>query len=141
MAKINIHGYGDELTVNNIKLESKLYNAFRNILRIVINQIENKSDIKNKLIKILNNITIPYYTKLSGIIEILQSVMGDYVSFTSYKISSKVAVKSILKCINLNEDKCSDNPICIFVKENGKCKLQIPRINLISSTSNNEEIY
>ena len=29
----------------------------------------------------------------------------------------------------------------MFVKENGKCKLQIPRKNLISETSNNEEIY
>jgi hypothetical protein len=67
--------------------------------------------------------------------------MDDYVEFTDYKISSKLAVKSILKCVNLDEGKCSDAPTCLFVKENGKCKLQIPRKNLISETSNNEEIY
>jgi hypothetical protein len=67
--------------------------------------------------------------------------MDDYVAFTDYKISSKLAVKSILKCINLDEGKCSDAPTCLFVKDNGKCKLQIPRKNLISETSNNEEIY
>ena len=39
------------------------------------------------------------------------------------------------------KEKCSDAPTCLFVKENGKCKLQIPRKNLISETSNNEEIY
>ncbi|GAG86918.1 unnamed protein product, partial [marine sediment metagenome] len=32
-------------------------------------------------------------------------------------------------------------PTCLFVKENGKCRLQIPRKNLISKTANNEEIY
>ena len=128
-------------SVNNIKLESQLYNSFRNILRIIINQIENKIDIKNHLIEILNNVTTPYYTKLRNIIELLHSIMDDYVAFTDYKISSKLAVKSILKCINLDEGKCSDAPTCLFVKENGKCKLQIPRKNLISETSNNEEIY
>ena len=128
-------------SVNNIKLESQLYNSFRNILRIIINQIENKIDIKNHLIEILNNVTTPYYTKLRNIIELLHSIMDDYVAFTDYKISSKLAVKSILKCINLDEGKCSDAPTCLFVKENGKCKLQIPRKNLISETPNNEEIY
>ena len=92
-------------SVNNIKLESQLYNSFRNILRIIINQIENKNDIKNHLIEILNNVTTPYYTKLRNIIELLHSIMDDYVAFTDYKISSKLAVKSILKCINLDEGK------------------------------------
>jgi hypothetical protein len=124
--------------VNNIKLESKLYNSFRNILRIIINQID---DVKKQLIGILNNITMPYYTKLKKIIELLHFVMDDYVNFAYYKISSAVAVKSILKCINLDEAKCSDSPTCLFVKENGKCKLQISRKNLISETDNNEEIY
>jgi len=123
--------------VNNIKLESQLYNSFRNILRIIINQIENKNDIKNQLIEILNNVTMPYYTKLRNIITLLHSIMDDYVAFTDYNISSKLAVKSILKCINLDEQKCSNAPTCLFVKEGGKCKLQISRKNLISETTNN----
>lgn len=126
--------------VNNIKLESQLYNSFRNILRIIINQIENKTDTKNTLIEILNNITMPYYTKLRKIIEILHDTMDDYVAFTDFKISSKLAVKSILKCINLDITKCTE-PKCLYVKENGKCKLQISRKNLISKMPNNEEVY
>jgi len=126
--------------VNNIKLESQMYNSFRNILRIVLNQIENSTTVKQRVIDILNNITIPYYDKLREIIEILHSVMDDYVTFTRYNISSNEAVKSILKCINLDKQSCNDNPTCLYVKKGGKCKLQIPETNLISG-GNNEEIY
>ncbi len=126
--------------VNNIKLESKLYNSFRNILRIILNQIENGSGVKQELIEILNNITIPYYDKLKAIINILHQIMDDHVSFVKYKITSKDALKSILKCINLDKKSCSDNPTCLYIKQEGKCKLQIPRINLISD-ENNDEIY
>jgi len=125
--------------VNDIKLESQLYNSFRNILRITINQLKNKMEVKNKLIDILNNITMPYYSKLKNIIKMLHSIMDDYVAFTDYKISSKLAVNSILKCINVGEKKCTP-PTCLYVKENGKCKLQISRKNLISD-NNNEEVY
>ena len=40
----------------------------------------------------------------------------------------------------MNKSSCDENPTCLYVKKNGKCKLQIPKINLISS-GNNEEIY
>jgi len=126
--------------VNNIKLESQLYNSFRNILRIVLNQIENSSDIKRQIVDVLNNITIPYYEKLREIIGMLHGVMDDYVAFTRYNISSNAAVQSILKCINLDKKKCEDNPTCLYVKKDGKCKLQIPKTNLISG-GDNEEIY
>jgi len=126
--------------VNNIKLESQLYNSFRNILRIVLNQLENSTDVKQRVIEILNNITISYYDKLREIITILHSVVDGYVAFTKYNISSSIAVKSILKCINLDKSTCDENPTCLYVKKDGKCKLQIPKSNLISA-GNNEEIY
>ena len=126
--------------VNNIKLESQLFNSFRNILRIVLNQVENSTTVKESVVEILNNITIPYYDKLRALIRILHDTLDDYVAFTSYKISPNSAVKSILKCINLNKKSCNENATCLYVKEDGKCKLQIPKINLISG-GNNEEIY
>jgi hypothetical protein len=126
--------------VNNIKLESQLYNSFRNILRIVVNQIEN-NNVKQDIVDTLNNITTPYTSKLRRTIQILHDILTDHVAFTNYKISSQVAVKSILKCINLNEEKCSSNPSCLYVKEDGKCKLQIPRVNLISGSENKEVYY
>ena len=70
----------------------------------------------------------------------LHSVMDDYVAFTRYNISSNAVVQSILKCINLDKKKCEDNPTCLYVKKDGKCKLQIPKTNLISG-GDNEEIY
>ena len=126
--------------VNNIKLESQLFNSFRNILRIVLNQIENSTTVKDRVVEILNNITIPYYDKLRELIKILHNVLDDYVAFTRYEISSNIAVKSILKCINLDKKSCNENATCLYVKKDGKCKLQIPETNLISG-GNNEEVY
>ena len=134
--------YDREEAVNNIRLESQLYNAFRNILRIIINSLENENTIKKSMINILDNITIPYYTKLEEIIKNIKTIMNPYVMFTDYKIPSHIAINKILKCINLDPEKCSkNNPPCVYIKKDGKCILQIPKKNLISNTSNNEEIY
>ena len=131
-----------EEAVNNIRLESQMYNTFRNILRIVVNSVNNKDEIKKAMIDILDNVTIPYYTKLENLINIIKKIIEPYVMFTDYKIPSHIAVNRILKCINLTKEKCSENnPPCLFIKEAGRCILQIPRINLISNASNNEEIY
>ena len=46
--------------------------------------------------------------------------MDDYIAFTKYNISSNIAIKSILKCINLNKSSCDENPTCLYVKKNGK---------------------
>ena len=72
-----------------------MYNTFRNILRIVVNSVNNKDEIKKTMIDILDNVTIPYYTKLENLINIIKKIIEPYVMFTDYKIPSHIAVNRI----------------------------------------------
>lgn len=127
--------------VNNIRLESQLYNSFRNILRIIIHSMENKDKHIQSFLDILEDITIIYNDKIRQIIEMCKTIMSKYVEFSDYKISPHVAVNKIFKCIQSGESKCSeDSPPCFYTKSDGICKLQIPSRNLISG-SVNEKIY
>ena len=127
--------------VNNIRLESQLYNAFRNILRIVLNSKDDKNTIKQEFIEVLDDILIPYHDKINIIVDRIKSLMYPYVEFSDFKITPQVAVNKIFKCIDSNEETCLENsPPCLFTKKDGKCKLQIPKRNLISN-NDNEIIY
>ena len=127
--------------VSSIKLESYLFNSFRNIARIVINQIEHKTS-KNEIISTLNNPTIPYVTKLSQIQQVLDKLMDPYVDFIKYVVKPSILLKNISSCIGLKQKKCDvQESTCLYSTENNICKLQISSKNLISKSDNNREIY
>ena len=67
-------------TVKKIKLESNFFNMFRNYLRILLLNFENKL-LKQEILKIINDITITYIDKLTSIITILHTLLGSIYYF------------------------------------------------------------
>ena len=127
--------------VSSIKLESYMFNSFRNIARIVINKAENKPQ-KENIISILNNPTIPYVTKLNEINLILQNLMNNYVDFITYSTKPSRLLENISSCIGLDQEKCdAQETTCLYSTDDGICKLQVSRMNLISRSENNRDIY
>jgi hypothetical protein len=124
-------------TVKKIKLESNFFNMFRNYLRIILLNFENKA-IKRDLLDIINTISITYLDKIKKIILILHHLLDPFISFSIYKLKSLQDIDNIMTCLNLSKGDCSKRNNCIFSGDS--CKIHIPHKNLISN-NDNREIY
>jgi len=129
----------DEERINFIKkinLETNLYNAFTNTIRVLINKYENieiRENIESQLIKKY----LTYNEKLENIFKNIKIISHDKIIFLenfNYQLISEVSI-----CINKNKNKCIDNPLCIFT-QNNICQLILPKINLINN-NDNETFY
>ena len=128
-----------KMKVQEIKLESNIYNAFRNILRIVLNRATAR-DQKDEIMKILSNVTIPYHTKLGVIDNMLRDIMNPFVAFIDYGKLGASGLDKILRCIGEKEATCNDRKYCMYKKDEGKCVLLASQVNLISG-GDNSQIY
>ena len=123
--------------VKKIKLESNFYNMFRNFLRIILLNFENRN-LKNEILQLVSDPTVLYMEKLERIEKMLHILLDDYVDFVQYKIKSLMDIKEIMNCLSLDKKECGKTINCIF--SDSSCKLLIPRINLVSG-DHNEHIY
>ena len=106
--------------VKKVKLETELYNTFRNTLRKLLNNYKNRND-RSEIEEVANSPIMLYYTQLEKLILLLESLMNDNVSFIP---NSKDNIKII-----------EDN-----LKSNGDILL-IPKTNLLSNLDNKEIYY
>lgn len=121
--------------INNIRIESKIYNVFRNTARILLGQMRYKT-IKNDLEAILDQTNILYLTKLKKVEDLLHGLMLNSIEFSSFEPS---LLEDISNCNTLNKKQCASNKFCME-KGDGSCALIIPKVNLISGLDN-EVVY
>ena len=126
--------------VNNIRLESKFYNVFRNTVRMLLGQIRYR-DIKDKIERLVNSNTVLYFNKLKEVDVLLRELMTNSVIFTEFdkKLLTEFIKTDISNCSTLSREKCSSNNFCL-VKNDGSCASLIPKTNLINGTDN-EIVY
>ena len=108
--------------VKKIKLENDLYNLFRNMARMVLNNYKNLS-FKNEILNIINTKYYTYVYKFKKVLEILKDKLNKYIIFTN-KMNNIEKRQNIYQCVDLNDD----------------CNIFLPTKNLITKKPN-ETIY
>jgi hypothetical protein len=124
--------------IKRIQLETNFYNVFRNTIRILLNDYENIKK-RETIEQELNKPYVLYSTKLRNVITYLRELVKETIVFSNdynYEL-----INTISTCIVLPEDKCNEKqPVCAFVKGQ-KCKMIIPKRNLLTSENDNEVLY
>jgi hypothetical protein len=151
-SEINTHLKVDphrEKYVKYIYLENNFYNVFRNIVRILINKYEN-NQIKDNLLALIKqtDAEMPYTLKLANIQAEIKNLISKYVTFDSMHYTDAVlesigeVTTSCLTSLNKNPDKCSQTKYCVKeTDDEGRCKMVIPKKNLLNPMHNNEVMY
>jgi len=128
-------------TIQRIKMETNLYNSFRNTIRILLNDFKNIKQ-REKIEKEANSPYALYNDQLDSISDQLRKLVGDKVIFTEdYDIGKINKNSDISACMMNASNKCLIKNSCKTNPENNICQLVIPKYNLISSSNNNEEYY
>jgi hypothetical protein len=125
--------------IKRIKLETHFYNAFKNTVRILLNNYENLK-LREELEKEIKKSSAMYHSKLNTTVELLKKLVSDSIVFSDhYDIS---LINKVSNCIILPKNKCNANsPVCAYTKTNNRCQLIIPRENLSNPEINNETFY
>jgi len=151
-SEINMHLKVDlqrEKYVKYIYLENNFYNVFRNIVRILINKYEN-NQIKENLLALIKHpdAEMPYPLKLTNIQAEIKNIISKYITFDSMHYTEGVlesigeVTTSCLTSLNKNPDKCSETKYCVKeTDDEGRCKMVIPKQNLLNPMHNNEVMY
>jgi hypothetical protein len=151
-SEINTHLKVDpqrEKYVKYIYLENNFYNVFRNVVRILINKYEN-NEIKESLLALIKQTDseMPYKLKLANLQTEIKRLISKYVTFDSMHYTDAVlesigeVTTSCLTSLNKNPDKCSETKYCVKeTDDEGRCKMVIPKRNLLNPMHNNEVMY
>ena len=127
-------------TIQRIKLETNLYNSFRNTIRILLNDFKNIKQ-REKIENEANSHYMLYNEQLDSISEQLRKLVDDKVLFTEdYDIGKINKNSDISACMMNATNKCLLKNSC-SANEKNICQLVIPKYNLISESNNNEEYY
>jgi hypothetical protein len=117
-----------------ITLESQFYHAFRNRVRTLFSQFENRT-LKNEIRQIADDPTILYAQKIERIESLVEKLISGYVVFVDISKSVLLDMAEVNEC----DDAEDEGPNCI-IKENGVAQLVIPKWHLLSKYDN-EKIY
>ena len=134
-----------ERYVKNIYLENNFYNVLRNIVRILINKYENIG-IKESIISTIKRNDMLYLIKLSNIQALIRRLVSNYINFSDTHYSEEM-LKNISEIttsclVNKNPNTCSETKYCIKeTDKEQKCKLVIPKTNLLNPSHDNEVLY
>ena len=134
-----------EKYVKYIYLENNFYNVFRTIVRILLHKFEN-IQIKESILSIIKRNDMLYLIKLSNLQTLIRRLISNYITFSTSHYSEEL-LKSMSEittsCItNKNPNTCSKTKYCIKeTDKEGRCKLVIPKINILNPSQNNEIMY
>ena len=119
-------------TIHQIKLEGQFYSAFRTTLRLALNKYQNY-ETRAQLLKIIDNKQYTYQHLLTKIELLVRSVLKHLVTFAEFNPD----VLSTISDISEIEHKIAKSKYCIEIEDdNEKCKLVIPKLNLVTSKEN-----
>jgi hypothetical protein len=119
--------------IKKIKYETYFFNAFRNLIKILINKFTNLS-YRKQIQEVLENKLYFYTFKLKKIIYLLKKITEQYIFFTNDIDIDSIDIE-LMSCINNNEEDCRKNSLCTY-SVSKKCVFKIPKDNLITKTNN-----
>lgn len=125
--------------IKNIELETSFYNSFRNTIRILLG-LQKHVTIRKEIENILSLETMLYFEKLKIIDTKIRELTKESIQFIDYKEDELLKIDKLSSCYNVSNDKCREKKFCSLDEINNKCKLLIPKINLINK-NDNEKIY
>ena len=122
-------------TVKMISLETQFYSSFRSLIRILLNEYENK-DSKQQIIKYSENKNAKYTNayRLKSIEYIIRKLCNGRVEFIDYSEDVLMSLNEITNC----EDDDGNKKYCLM--RDSQRVLICPKKHLISG-ANNEIIY
>ena len=125
--------------IGKIKMETKLYNVFRNTTRMLLNDYANLK-LREDIEETVNAPYIIYQGKLEQASRLLVALMNKYVIFVDgydYKL-----VKEATTCLNKEKDKClADSPLCTTDQSSQVCQMVLPKKNLVTGANNERNYY
>jgi len=123
--------------IKKIQFETKFYNVFRNTIRILLNNYENKK-IREKIENEINKQYIIYSIKLKNIISFIKNLVKKKIQFIG-DVNYYKLINEISTCVVKKNDTCNKSNLCAL-SVNG-CELILPEKNLITGKFNEENYY
>ena len=131
--------------VNRIKLETNFFLAYRNTVRILLNDYANLTQ-RIEFEERIAETFVPHLKKLETIVTLLKQLIGTTIRFDA-EIDTTL-IRDVSVCINQQPQKCTTaNPVCIIdgseneTDDENTCTLVIPKHNLVSPNVDNEIVY
>ena len=123
--------------IKKINLETGFYKIFRNTIRIMLSEHNNRGR-RSEIEKIIES-DQRHNTKLRGIIKLLRTMTNNYFSFTEFDDALINDINNVTSCYKTDKDK--DKTYCIIDDTtNENINMMIPKKNLINELDN-EKMY
>ena len=122
-------------TMKRIRLENQFYLAFRSTIRNLLNDYIYRKK-RNAIMEIINSQTHLYKQKIEQLEAEIRSLVSNRVIFVDIEMDVLMELNEIVEC----DADAEDNPYCLL-KENGVSQLSIPKWNLLSEKTDNEDVY
>jgi hypothetical protein len=122
-------------TMKRIRLENQFYLAFRSTIRNLLNDYIYRKH-RNAITDMIDSQTHLYKQKLAQLETEIRALVSDRVIFVDIDLDVLMELNEIVEC----DEDAEDNPYCLL-KENGISQLTIPKWNLLSKKTDNEEMY
>jgi hypothetical protein len=123
------------------KLENEFYNAFRNTIKIALNDFDdaNLIQIRQDISSQIDSKVEIYINQVLNITRLLKQLIGNKVIFTGDE-DFYSQIDDVSTCINKvkDADDCGKTETC---STDGNCSLIVPRLNLINKKRKNEDLY
>lgn len=133
-----------EKYVLQIEVETDMFNAFRNTIRILLSDFK-KQRVRDEIENITVNRELDYVSKLKRVIKLLKELSEDkflWISSEEFEkdwSSSAQTNPQSPSCIKNTEDNCDTSITCKY--QGRTCKLKLPETNLINGKPNKELYY
>ena len=124
--------------IKKVDLESQFYSIFRSLVRIQLNNYENRQ-LRKTILDIMEDAYLSYRYKWKKVQESLKKLVGNHIDFKDMGEKELQNVEKIFMC---NENNCKDDskPIYCLTTDQGKCMSLFPKKHLLSDLDN-ELIY
>jgi hypothetical protein len=131
--------------VNKIRLETNFFLAYRNTVRILLNDYANL-DQRVEIEERVADTFVSHPKKLETVVTLLKRLIGHTVRFATDM--DPTTIQDVSVCINRQPQQCTAaNPVCVIdTPEDGDedesaCAIVIPKDNLVSPNVDNEIVY
>ena len=129
-------------TIHNIEIESGFYNVFRSVIRMELNDYENRSS-KKQIHELLENNGVLYGTKIIKMDKMLRELVKNSVSFQEFDQKTVNSFRNISMCHSKENGSCEKNEnkrYCLSIENGNGCRTVFPKRHLVSGVDN-EKVY